>query len=92
MSSECSGVTPPRDCMAQFRQIDERLASIQTMLGEIRMANEGQEKRIERAEKTLFGNGHAGLCTKVSAILWLSTVIAGFLAVIIAESFAAWMR
>lgn len=89
-ASECD--SDVRGCREQFLRIEERLAEIRSMLSEMRTANEWQEKRLERTEKTLFGNGHTGLCTKVSAILWLSTVIAGFLAVIIAESFAAWMR
>lgn len=81
-----------RDCRDQFRRVDEKLSAIHAMLVEMRTVNESQEQRIGRTEKTLFGNGHVGLATKVSAILWIASAIAGFLVVIVAESIAAWVK
>jgi hypothetical protein len=95
MTQACKDQTP-FGCLEQFRRIDERLAALQAQMesgvAEIRAIYEAQGKRLDRAEQTLYGNGAAGLCTKVSAILWLSSAIAGFVVLLLSQTVAAWVK
>ncbi len=82
----------PAHCLEQFRRLEERLADVQAGIAEIRTIYEAHQKRLDRVEATLYGNGSTGLCTKVSAILWLSSAIAGFVAILLGQAIAAWMH
>jgi len=86
----------PFGCLEQFRRIEERLAALHAQMeagiAEIRAFYDAYGKRLDRAEKTLFGNGNTGLCTKVSAILWVVSGVAAFVGVLIANTVAAIFR
>ena len=88
---DCKDLTAlnPAHCLEQFRRLEERLADVQAGIAEIRTIYESQQRRLDRVEATLYGNGATGLCTKVSAILWLSSAIAGFVGVLLAESLSS---
>jgi len=92
---DCNDPTPLQ-CLEQFRRIEERLATIgaqmESGLAEIRAVYDAHHQRLDRVEKTLFGNGATGLCTKVSAILWLSSAIAGFVVLLLSQTIAAWVK
>ena len=75
----------------RWEKLEQRIADIQSGIAEIRTIYETHSRAIERIERTLFGNGNAGLCTKVSAILWMSSAIAGFVAVLLAQAIARWI-
>ena len=81
-----------RDCGEHFRQIDARLADIQAGIAEIRAIYSSHHSRLERIERTLFGNGMTGLCTRVSAILWIVSGVAGFVILLVAQTIAAMLR
>lgn len=83
---------PQSQCMEYFRRMEERLADVQAGIAEIRTIYEAQQHRLDRVEATLYGNGSTGLCTKVSAILWLSSSIAAFVALLLGQAVAAWMK
>lgn len=83
---------PQAQCLEYFRRMEERLADVQAGIAEIRSIYEAQGRRVDRVERTLFGNGQPGLCTKVSAILWLSSAIAGFVALLLGQAVAAWIK
>lgn len=83
---------PQQSCLEHFRRLEERLADVQAGIAEIRTIYEDQQRRLDRTERTLYGNGNTGLCTKVSAILWLSSAIAGFVALLLGQAVAAWMK
>ena len=91
----CKDETPFR-CLEQFRRIEERLAAIQAQmesgLTEIRTIYDSYGKRLDRVEKTLFGDGNTGLCTKVSAILWVVSGVAAFVGVLVANTVASIFR
>lgn len=76
----------------RWQRLEEKISDIQAGVAEIRTVYESQQRRIDRIERTLFGNGAPGLCTKVSAILWLSSAIAGFVVVLLGQAVAAWVR
>ena len=80
------------ECQDHFKQIDARLADIQVGIAEIRTIYADHHRRLERAERTLYGNGTNGLCTRVSAILWLVSGIAGFVILLVAQTIAAMLR
>jgi hypothetical protein len=69
-----------------IERIDARLSDIQQMLAEVRVMYDSHHRRIERLEGTLYGNGSTGLTAKVSAILWLASAIAGFVALLVAKT------
>lgn len=92
MTPTCKDQTPQPVCAEYFHKLEERLADVQAGIAEIRVIYEAQTKRLDRVEKTLFGNGNTGLCTKVSAILWLSSVIAGFVVLLLSQTIAAWVK
>lgn len=79
-------------CMEYFRRLEERLSDVQAGIAEIRTIYESQQHRVDRVERTLYGDGNTGLCTKVSAILWLSSAIAGFVALLLGQAVAAWVK
>lgn len=79
------------DCLDQFRRIDARLGEIATGIAEIKTLHGECSKRIDRTEKTLFGNGSTGLTTKVNAIIWLSSAIAGFVVLLAGSAISAWI-
>ena len=85
------GVLKP-GCLEHFKQIDARLADIQVGIAEIRAIYTEQQRRLERVERTLYGNGATGLCTKVSAILWVVSGVAGFTVLLAAQTIAALFR
>jgi len=76
----------------RWRRLEERLADVQAGIAEIRTIYQSQQRRLDRIERTLYGNGTAGLCTKVSAILWLSSAIAGFVALLLGQAASAWIH
>lgn len=80
-----------KELLEQREQFREQLADIQAGIAEIRIIYGNQQRRLDRVEKTLFGNGSTGLCTKVSAILYLSSAIAGFLVLLVAQTLSAWL-
>jgi len=80
-----------KELLQQREQFHEQLADIQAGIAEIRIIYADHQRRLDRAEKTLFGNGSTGLCTKVSAILYLSSAIAGFLVLLVAQTLSAWL-
>jgi len=91
-------MTPTRECerdvprpgrLEQFQQLDTRLADIQIGIAEIRAIYTEYQRRLERLERTLYGNGLTGLCTKVSAILWVVSGVAGFTVLLAAQTIAA---
>lgn len=75
----------------RWQRLEEKITDIQAGIAEIRTIYDAHSKAIERMERTLFGNGSTGLCTKVSAILWMSSAIAGFVAVLLAQAIASWV-
>jgi len=81
-----------QECVDHFKQINTRLADIQVGIAEIRAMYTEHHRRLERAERTLYGNGATGLCTKVSAILWVVSGVAGFTALLAAQTIAAMFR
>jgi len=81
-----------QECLDHFRQIDSRLADILLGIAEIRAIHTEHHRRLERAERTLYGNGATGLCTKVSAILWMVSGIAGFVILLGAQTIAAMLK
>jgi len=89
---DCDVRQPRPDCSNHFQQIDARLADIQVGIAEIRAVYTEQQRRVERLERTLYGNGATGLCTKVSAILWVVSGVAGFTALLAAQTIAAMFR
>lgn len=75
----------------RWERLERRIADIQAGIAEIRMVYDAHSKAIERIERTLFGNGNTGVCTKVSAILWMSSAIAAFVALLLAQAIAKWI-
>lgn len=75
----------------RWQRLEEKITDIQAGIAEIRTIYDAHSKAIERLERTLFGNGNAGVCTKVSAILWMSSAIAGFVVVLLAQAIASWV-
>jgi len=75
----------------RWEKLERKISDIQAGIAEIRTIYDAHSRAIERIERTLFGNGNAGLCTKVSAILWMSSAIAGFVAVLLAQAIASWV-
>lgn len=75
----------------RWQRLEEKITDIQAGIAEIRTIYDAHSRAIERMERTLFGNGSTGLCTKVSAILWMSSAIAGFVAVLLAQAIASWV-
>lgn len=75
----------------RWQRLEEKITDIQAGIAEIRTIYDAHSKAIERMERTLFGNGSTGLCTKVSAILWMSSAIAGFVALLLAQAIASWV-
>ena len=86
---DCDRGAPKPGCLEQFKRLDARLADIQVGIAEIRAVYTEQQRRLERVERTLYGNGATGLCTKVSAILWVVSGVAGFTALLAAQTIAA---
>jgi len=86
---ECERDVPRPGCLEQFQQLDTRLADIQIGIAEIRAIYTEYQRRLERLERTLYGNGLTGLCTKVSAILWVVSGVAGFTVLLAAQTIAA---
>ncbi len=76
----------------RWRRLEEKISDIQAGIAEIRSIYDAHSKAIDRLERTIFGNGSTGLATKVSAILWMSSAIAGFVAVLLAQAVATWIR
>lgn len=83
----------------RLEKIEDHFADIRASVAEIRSIYQSQqmrinevEKHIERCNKTLFGNGNTGLCTKVSAILYLSSAIAGFVCLLLAQAVSVWVK
>ncbi|MBC7350848.1 MAG: hypothetical protein H5U08_00670 [Thermogutta sp.] len=75
----------------RWAKFEQRLVDIQSGIAEIRTIYDAHSRAIERIERTLYGNGDTGLCTKVSAILWISTGVAGFTILLAAQAIAAWL-
>ena len=69
-------------------KLDHRLRDLQQGLAEIRTLYEAHHKRLDRIENTLYGNGQAGLSTKVTAILWIASGSLTFVALIAAQTIA----
>jgi len=88
MTPQKCDIPPPFDCAAHFRQLGESLAEIQVGIAEIKAMFSDHERRLERAERTLFGNGGTGICTKVSAILWIVSGLAAFSGLVLARAIA----
>jgi len=75
----------------RWEKLERRIADIQAGIAEIRTIYDSHSKAIDRIDRTLYGNGTAGLLTKVSAILWMSSAIAGFVAVLLAHAISSWI-
>lgn len=76
----------------KFEDIQKQLSEIQTGITQIRVVYEDHQRRLDRTERALYGNGNTGLCTKVSAILYLTSAITGFVCLLLAQAISAWMR
>lgn len=76
----------------RWQRLESKINDIQAGIAEIRSIYDAHSKAIDRLERTIFGNGNTGLATKVSAILWMSSAIAGFVAVLLAQAVATWIR
>jgi len=76
----------------RWRRLEERISDIQAGIAEMRSIYDAHRRAIERLERTLFGNGNPGLTTKVSAILWMSSAIAGFVAILLAQAVSSWIH
>lgn len=76
------------DILAQIRHDSQETREL---VAEIRDIFAQQNKRLERIEATLYGNGHLGLVTKVAAILWASAGITSFVAILLAHAINAWI-
>jgi len=74
----------------RWEKFEQRLIDIQSGIAEIRTIYDAHSRAIERIERTLYGNGDTGLCTKVSAILWISSGVAGFVILLAVRAIAAW--
>lgn len=74
----------------RWAKFEQRLVDIQSGIAEIRTIYDAHSRAIERIERTLYGNGDTGLCTKVSAILWISSGVAGFVILLAVRAIAAW--
>jgi hypothetical protein len=81
-----------KQLLEQREEFRGQLADIQAGIAEIRVIYADHHRRLDRAEKTLFGNGSTGLCTKVSAILYLSSAIAGFVVMLLAQAISDWIH
>ncbi len=75
-----------------LRQIESRLIDIQSGIAEIRAIYASHHSRLDRIERTIYGDGMTGLCTRVSAILWIVSGVAGFTALLVAQTLAAMLR
>ncbi len=80
------------DLQKQLDQIDQRLKDIQTGMAEIRAIYDVQQKRLDRLEAEVWGNGRAGLAAKVNAIIYGLTAIGTMTAAMLGETIAAWWR
>lgn len=76
----------------RWRRLEEKIADIQAGIAEIRSIYDAHSKAIDRLERTIFGNGNPGLATKVSAILWMTSAIAGFVVVLLGQALGVWIR
>jgi len=74
----------------RWEKFEQRLIDIQSGIAELRTIYDAHSRAIERIERTLYGNGDTGLCTKVSAILWISSGVAGFVILLAVRAIAAW--
>jgi len=75
----------------RWQRLEQKISDIQAGIAEIRSIYDAHSKAIERLERTIYGNGSTGLATKVSAILWMSSAIAGFMALLLAQAIASWV-
>jgi len=74
----------------RWEKFEQRLIDIQSGIAELRTIYDAHSRAIERIERTLYGNGDTGMCTKVSAILWISSGVAGFVILLAVRAIAAW--
>jgi len=59
---------------ARLNEIKESLNELRQIVLEIRACVPYVERRLERLEKEVWGNGQVGLSARVNAILWLLAI------------------
>lgn len=67
------------------KQITEQILEIREFIAEIRTIYDSQQKRIERIEKCLFGNGRLGIAHQVAIIVAVANAILLILSNVIAH-------
>jgi len=72
----------------RLEKLDVRLQDIQAGIAEVRAVYADHHRRLDRIERTMYGDGAAGLCTKVSAILWVVSGVAAFVVLLAAQMIA----
>lgn len=77
--------------MDHLERIDKRLEDIQTAIAEIRAIYDVQQKRLDRIEGEIWGNGRTGLTSKVNAIMYVVTAVAGMLSLVVANTISVWL-
>lgn len=82
----------PTELEKHLNRMDRRLQDIQTNMAEIRAIYDVQQKRLDRLEGEVWGNGRAGLAVKVNAIIYGLGVIGAMTAALLGETLAAWWR
>lgn len=69
------------------RDFIKDLSEIREFIAEIRVIYESQQKRLDKIESCLFGNGKLGIAQKVAIMV----SIANFLILVVSNILVAWL-
>ncbi|MGQ9663455.1 MAG: hypothetical protein ACUVWX_14135 [Kiritimatiellia bacterium] len=84
--------TPDKATTAEItRMLSEVLVEIRSTMSEIRTLYDSHNKRLERLENEIWGNGRAGLAVQVRAILWIAMGCLGFVTLILGHLVYEWV-
>jgi len=72
-------------------RIEQKLDHIQAVVSEFLARCPMHDRRIQRVEAAIWGNGSAGLAVKVNAIVWAISGLAGLLGLVAARTISVWV-
>jgi len=70
----------------RLQRVEEKLDDVRVSVAEIAGMLPALCRRIERLEREIWGNGGIGLSTRVNALIWLASGIAGLVVVLLGNT------
>ncbi|RMF99614.1 MAG: hypothetical protein D6741_08205 [Planctomycetota bacterium] len=72
-------------------KIESKLDEMHAFMVETRVIYDAHQRRLDRLESEVFGNGKPGIATQIRAVLWIASGCLGFLALIACQLIASWL-